>query len=355
MHRSSRLGLATAAGRVAGLAAGLVLFAPAPAAADTAYQLPVTCKIVNEAGFSLAKLEVNNPSGSTVSYQLAVTLQAGADTWTSPPGLGELAADTSKAHVYRPFGSGRTIDQCTATAAVVSADPPLDEVGGAALANIAPAVATSAGGSSAAAAIDDRPVAASDDEEPALMLTAAHGAREVGFGATGGVLELHLGTAQTLIDDDSALTGSKAGLFIGRRGGAVTFGVGLELLRLAQSTEYGGTSNGRSATQVLIMPGIRFTTKRSRDRRVEIFGEIDLGLGKTFWSYDDADFDPPPNHKIVYQLAPGLRYWAHPKLAIGAVAGLRGEFFTVGSDSGDVSSSTGLTSLFSNIQVSGLF
>src|SRR5262245_14259267 len=53
--------------------------------------------------------------------------------------------------------------------------------------------------------------------------------------ATGFALEVRLDSGQVLIDNNTFLPGTQAGVFLGQRGEKVTVGIGLELGRITES------------------------------------------------------------------------------------------------------------------------
>jgi hypothetical protein len=61
------------------------------------------------------------------------------------------------------------------------------------------------------------------------------------------------------------------------------------------------------------------------------------------------------NYRIVYQIGPGVRFWPHPRMAVGAVAGLRGDFFSASNSSSMFDRSQGFTTIFGALQLLGAF
>jgi len=112
-------------------------------------------------------------------------------------------------------------------------------------------------------------------------------------------------------------------------------------------------------TSILFSPGVRVALLRSRDQKVELFGEVDLCLGHTFLSPSPDNGTDTSNFHLTYTLGPGLRYWVHPQLALSALAALNGQFeFDSTHVSGSTittTTSTGLTNIVAALQVTGIF
>ena len=176
--------------------------------------------------------------------------------------------------------------------------------------------------------------------------------------ATGLAVELRIDTTDFVIDDDLALPGTDAGLFIGYQMPRIAVGVGLDLGRIAQTTSFDGTDETAATTSFLISPGARATLVRSADGRTELLGSVDLGLGRTSRSTNDPDSeDPEPVTRLRLQAGPGVRYWVSPSFAVGATGGLRYDRLSVEVDDGVDTSSASLatTSLFTSFQLTGVF
>ncbi len=174
----------------------------------------------------------------------------------------------------------------------------------------------------------------------------------------GVALELSLGTDAVPIGETATLGMVKGGLFLGYRTERVTIGLGLDVDRVSTSRSIpGDPADDDASTELVIMPGIRVTATRSADGRVESFVQADLGYGKIFVSEDGESDDDTSYSRITYQLGPGFRYWLHPQFAVGASAGLRGDIFNVSEDSefDSYEYSTGVTAIYSSLQLTGVF
>jgi hypothetical protein len=165
----------------------------------------------------------------------------------------------------------------------------------------------------------------------------------------GFVFEANIGTHLAVLDNDIPPLGDlRGGFFLGGKIGRLMIGGSIDISRAAYTTEAGGFSTDASTTRLLFMPGVRFTFLRSADERVELFGQLDLGVGPTMNDPGDDAFT------FVYQVGPGLRLWFHPQLALGAHFGLRGEFTSV--DTGNNSSTSyGVTGIYSTFSLLGVF
>ena len=151
----------------------------------------------------------------------------------------------------------------------------------------------------------------------------------------------------------------QGGLFAGYKVGRFIFGLGFDIERVAKEQTIGATVSS-SSTAVLFLPGVRVALLRSADLKVELFGQFDIGYGHTF-------SDPGPsapatsntsNHRLVYQVGPGLRYWLHPQFAFSATAALRGDFaFNSMSQPNQIpqSSSSGVTGIAGIMEFIGVF
>jgi hypothetical protein len=153
------------------------------------------------------------------------------------------------------------------------------------------------------------------------------------------------------------LDGLQGGVFGGYKIKRFIFGLGFDLARIASGTSVsGGGTTSTATTSVMFTPGLSVAILRSADRRVEFFGQFDLGFGTTV---GDSIASGESIFRLAYDVAPGIRFWAHPQFAFGAVAGVAGSF-TWDSQSGNgaapgTTSSSGLTSIFAQLQVMGVF
>lgn len=155
----------------------------------------------------------------------------------------------------------------------------------------------------------------------------------------------------------------QGGIFAGYKISRVIVGLGFDLSRVASGSSTGGGSETSQAdTAILFTPGIRVAIVRSAENRVELFGQFDLGFGTTI--HEDHPNQPnAPDRSVfnlVYRIGPGVRFWAHPQFGISAAAGLEGDFaFNTITQNGlggqTQHTSTGLTSIFAALQLTGVF
>jgi hypothetical protein len=194
---------------------------------------------------------------------------------------------------------------------------------------------------------------------PSLALAQpVDGQKRIGF-----VVEPHIGT--TLFSfttgglggtTTSALSSLQGGFLLGAKIDRVIVGIGFDLERVATgSTPQGGPTSTTATTDIMFTPGVRVAIVRSADQRVELFGQFDLGFGTTV---TEQNTNTSYFH-LSYDIGPGIRFWAHRQFAVGAVTGVRGEFefdtFHGGGVGGQSSSSSGLTSVFASLQLTGVF
>ncbi len=153
------------------------------------------------------------------------------------------------------------------------------------------------------------------------------------------------------------LNGLQGGIFGGYKIKRVIFGLGFDLARIATgSSVSGGGTTSTATTSILFSPGVSVAILRSADRRVELFGQFDLGFGTTV---GDSVASGESVFRMSYDVGPGLRFWVHPQFAFGALAGVAGAFVwdsraaTAGMPG--TTSSSGDTAIFAQLQIMGVF
>lgn len=202
--------------------------------------------------------------------------------------------------------------------------------------------------------------AAQAQDEPQPIQTAP--ARPTGQKVSGFALEMRLGTelvALTGVGNVGLLSG---GIFAGYKLDRFIFGLGFDIARAASGMSMPGADTSMATTVFFLTPGIRVAIVRSHDQRVDLFGQFDLGLGTSINEQSPAPMGPQPdvvNFRLYYNIGPGVRFWAHPQFAIGAVAGVHGDFaYTKTTDPGSnvsVSQSSTVTAIFASLQLMGVF
>lgn len=153
-----------------------------------------------------------------------------------------------------------------------------------------------------------------------------------------------------------SIGGVQGGIFGGYKIKRFIFGLGFDLSRVASGTSTGNTSTSTSNTSILFTPGVSVAIVRSADKRVELFGQFDMGFGTTV---GDSIATGESIFRLTYDVGPGLRYWVHPQFAFGALAGLNGSFMwdmrSANNGLPSTTSSSGLTSIFAQLQFMGVF
>ncbi|MBI5488858.1 MAG: outer membrane beta-barrel protein [Deltaproteobacteria bacterium] len=196
-----------------------------------------------------------------------------------------------------------------------------------------------------------------------LAVAAAAGQQESGF-----ALELNLGSRLLNLSGlgtTASIGMMQGGLFAGYKTDRVIFGLGFDIARISESTSPdGGGDTSDESTAFFFVPGVRVAIVRSADQRVELFGQFDLGLGTVIT--DESPSPPPPQPDVTrfrlnYNLGPGVRFWAHPQFALGALVGVHGDFAydkietTVGGTTTSTTNTTTVTSIFAALQLMGVF
>ncbi len=183
----------------------------------------------------------------------------------------------------------------------------------------------------------------------------APGQKRVGF-----ALELNLGTSLFAFNTGginggvTSFNNVQGGFFAGAKLDRVVFGMGFGLTRFATGmSSTNGPSTSTAETAIMFLPGVRVAIVRSRDQRVELFGQFDLGFGTVL--NDQAS--NTSTFRFSYDVGPGVRFWVHPQFAVGAVTGVQGQFDYVSTTNNNVTvkNSDGLTSIFAAIQLMGVF
>lgn len=152
---------------------------------------------------------------------------------------------------------------------------------------------------------------------PAPAVATADGQKENGF-----VLEVDVGTQIVSLGGGVAFplfSALEGGFFAGFKAGDLQLGLGIEFARVHTSS--GGPGGDRDETPIVVQPGLRYTFVHSDDHRVDLYGEVDVGIGHSF-------NDPDVNNIVLrYAVGPGVRFWIHPQFALAALTGVNGIFY----------------------------
>jgi len=156
----------------------------------------------------------------------------------------------------------------------------------------------------------------------------------------------------------TTFAGVSGGIFGGYKIKRFIFGLGFDLARVASGASVSGsnTTTSSATTSIMFTPGLSVAILRSADKRVELFGQFDMGFGTTV---GDSVATGENIFRFGYDVGPGVRYWVHPQFAFGALAGVNGAFtWDTRSAMGGMpstTSSSGLTSIFAQLQFMGVF
>lgn len=175
----------------------------------------------------------------------------------------------------------------------------------------------------------------------------------------GVVVEARLGSdlvsvaTGTMPTSTFTFAGVQGGVFGGYKIKRFIFGLGFDLARIASGSSTGNTSTSSATTSIMFTPGLSVAILRSADKRVELFGQFDMGFGTTV---GDGVANNESIFRLSYDVGPGLRYWVHPQFAFGALAGVNGAFvWDTRGNNPSTTSSSGLTSIFAQLQFMGVF
>jgi hypothetical protein len=188
------------------------------------------------------------------------------------------------------------------------------------------------------------------------------GQKERGF-----ALELNIGTHVvdfTAVGTTATIGLISGGFFAGYKIDRFIFGLGFDLGRVASNNSSPGSDTSQAETSFFFVPGVRVAIFRSQDQRVDLFGQFDLGLGTVVNEESPKPTGTQPDvtrFRLNYNIGPGVRFWAHPSFAIGALVGVHGDYaynkttVTVGTVSQSTSTSSTITAIFAAIQLMGVF
>lgn len=155
------------------------------------------------------------------------------------------------------------------------------------------------------------------------------------------------------------------GFFGGYRLDRFILGVSIDITRLSTSDSQKGMvgppDSSSSDTFLMLAPGVRVAILRSADRKLELFGNLDIGWIHVFSSETPESVSPTSetNNGIVYRIGPGLRYWISSNFAFHVLPTLRGQFQWATTSTNDGafsrSRSIGLTTVEAGLGFLGVF
>lgn len=189
--------------------------------------------------------------------------------------------------------------------------------------------------------------------------------------ATGFAIELGLETVvlpQTNVSGGSTVDIPLVAptLFLGYRLRRITLGIGLDLIRVDQSTSQTmattTTTTDMSLTNIEVAPGIRVVALESADHKTELLGVLDLGYiaQSTGGTANNAGMSQPTASEYIVQGGVGLERWLAPSFAIGATAGIRYDLTTVPESTNGLppgtsgSQSVSTTAMFAAFQITAV-
>ncbi len=203
--------------------------------------------------------------------------------------------------------------------------------------------------------------------------TVATASSDAGQRARGFAVSLGLNGRYNVVNPDvntASAAGSLGGsLFAGYKLDRLVIGLAFDIGHVDSTTNFvSGTSSStgtRSDTSFLLGPAAQFAILRSQDSKIEFIGAAQISFGMTATTTSKNPAIPPSyspdvngaNFHIAYQLAPGLRYWAHPQFAVTVLTGIAGDDFLYKQNEpsglrGDV---VNTVSLFGSIGALGVF
>ena len=167
------------------------------------------------------------------------------------------------------------------------------------------------------------------------------------------------------------------GFAIGGKVDRLVFTLGAEFTNLSLGTKIvdrsgAMTTLNQSNSTFLVVPGVQIGLVRSRDGRVELLGAVRFGFGKPTSDSSQSPAVTTPastfstsQFSFMYEVGPGVRYWAHRHFAVSLLGGFRGDYLfqnTSGNFPKDTSVTTvtatnngGLNGIFASLGGLGVF
>jgi hypothetical protein len=175
------------------------------------------------------------------------------------------------------------------------------------------------------------------------------------------------GVFATAAGADVTGNGLQTGLFGGYKLGRIVVGLGLEFTNgTTNATQMGGTQTITTTTsdsRFLIGPEFQASLLRTADGKVELIGDLALHFGHEFQSISVTPQPPvtvnvatDSNFLLSYAVGPGVRFWAHPHLALQALAGFGGEaYFDLPVNNNPATGNHSEHGIFSSFGLLGVF
>jgi len=158
---------------------------------------------------------------------------------------------------------------------------------------------------------------------------------------SGFAFEAQLGNELSYLSTNLAIIGMRGGFLMGLKTDRTILGVGLDVTRVTRDSSEAGVTSTGTTTAYLALAGARVAFAQSDDYRVEMFGQLDLGIG----GYSsDLTTDNNDVTRYLVQIGPGLRFWPHRSLAIGAVTLYRRVSASRSSNGTDITEAVGFIS-----------
>ena len=159
----------------------------------------------------------------------------------------------------------------------------------------------------------------------------------------------------------------QVGLVAGYKSGRIFLGLGMEFSNNTSSASMnvgtGTVTTTTSDSQFLIGPEFQAALLRTSDNRVELIADLALHFGHEFQSTSISPSPPitvnaqtDSNFLLSYVLGVGVRFWAHPHLALQALTGFGGQaFFDLPVDNNPATGNNSQHGIFSSFGALGVF
>jgi hypothetical protein len=160
----------------------------------------------------------------------------------------------------------------------------------------------------------------------------------------------------------------QVGLMAGYKTGRIVLGLGLEFANntasQAMTIPLTNTvvSQTTSDSSFLIGPEFQAALLRSADNRVELIADVALHFGHQFHEVTTSPATTgttaatDSNFLLSYAVAPGVRFWAHPHLALQAVTGFGGQaFFDLPVNNNPANGNNSQHGIFTSFGAMGVF